>query len=216
MSNRFAIIIIVLIALFCGVFVVSKKKADAPTNNSTANSAKVSSHTLGDNTKKVTLVEYGDFQCPACTAYHPIIKQVVDKYKADISFQFVNYPLVQIHPNAMAAHRAAEAAAQQNKYWEMHDLLYEQHDSWANASGASAIFEGYASQLGLNVSKFKSDASSSNTNDIIQADLKKGQGLGVSATPTFYLNGKKLDEPPRDVDGFSKLLDDAIKAAATS
>ncbi len=210
MNNRFAIILIALVAVFVGIFVTTKHKSETPTN--TGGSSQISNHLYGDNAKGVTLVEYGDYQCPACTAYYPIVKAAVDSHKADIHFQFVNYPLTQLHPNAMAAHRAAEAAGIQGKYWEMHDMLYEQHDSWADSKSASTIFEGYAQELGLNVAKFKADAASSAVNDIIQADLKKGQSLDITGTPTFYLDGQKVSSPPQTAEAFGQLLDQAIAA----
>lgn len=208
MNSRFTIILIALFAIFGGIFVTTKHKNEAPATGSSS----LSNHVEGGNAKGVTLVEYGDYQCPACTAYYPIVKAAVDSHKADIHFQFVNFPLTQLHPNALAAHRAAEAADKQGKYWEMHDLLYEQHDSWASSKTASIIFESYAKELGLDVAKFKTDVASSATNDIIQADLKKGQSLDITGTPTFFLNGKKIDQAPQTPEAFSKLLDEAIAA----
>jgi protein-disulfide isomerase len=168
---------------------------------------------MGDNTKKVTLVEYGDYQCPACGAYYPIVKQITDKYSKDIQFQFRNFPLSQIHQNARAGARAAEAAAKQNKYWEMHDLLYEQQKSWESSTNVAAIFETYATQLGLNMTKYKADFGSNEVNDIINADYAEGVRLGVDSTPSFFLQGKKI-ENPQSLDAFSKLIDDAIKKAS--
>lgn len=211
MNNRFALVLVGLVVLFGGIFFFTKKEANAPTNG-TQQSAQVSHHVEGEGKKGVTLVEYGDFQCPACTAYHPLVKQVVEKYKTDITFQFVNFPLVQLHPNAMAAHRAAEAAGMQNKYWEMHDMLYERATEWNSANNASSIFQGYAAQLGLDVDKFKQDVASSQTNAIINADVAQGKKMGINSTPTFYLDGKKIDQAPQDVEGFSKLIDNAIAA----
>lgn len=171
---------------------------------------------MGANSKGVVLVEYGDFQCPACGAYFPIVKEVVEKYKNDIQFQFRNFPLQQIHPNARAAARTAEAAGKQNKYWEMHDLLYEQQKTWEQSTAVNTIFEGYAKQLGLDVAKFKTDFASSAVNETINADLAEGQRLGVNSTPTFFLQGKKIEDSPRDVEGFSKLIDQAIKDASAN
>lgn len=210
MNNRFAIIFIALVAVFTGVFVTTKQKNETPKPGN--GSSVVSNHVYGDGAKGVTLVEYGDFQCPACTAYYPIVRQAVEAHKADIKFQFVNYPLTQIHPNAMAAHRAAEAADKQGKYWEMHSLIYENHDGWATSQSALSIFEGFARQLGLDMDKFKVDVASSAINDIIQGDIKQGTKLGVTATPTFFLDGQKLSSPPQDAEGFAKLFEQAIAA----
>lgn len=213
MSNRFAIIIVALIIIFGGIFFINKNKADAP--NASSNAAQVSKH-IKEGSSGVTLTEYADFQCPGCGAYYPIVKQVMDKYAGKVTFQFVNFPLVQIHQHAMAAHRAAEAANKQGKFWEMYDLLYANQTAWSSSSNTSTIFEGYASQLGLNKDQFKQDSASSAVNDVINADLAAGRKLNVNATPTFFLNGQKLDQPPQDLDGFTKLLDDAIAAKTKS
>jgi protein-disulfide isomerase len=212
MNNRFAVILIVLVVLFGGIFFVTKRQANAPTNGNNTSNGQVTHHVEGDGKKGVTLVEYGDLQCPACTAYHPLVKQVVEKYKSDITFQYVNFPLVQLHQNAMAAHRAVEAASNQGKFWEMHDMLYEHSTEWNSSSNPFNVFQGYASQLGLNIDQFKSDYASSQVNDVINADMAQGRKLGVNSTPTFYIDGKKVDQNPQDLESFNKLIDNAIAA----
>ena len=213
MSKNFIITLAVVILGLFGIFFITSKK---DTKNSTplnSSSAQLSNHTIGENKKNVVLVEYGDYQCPACGAYYPLIKQVVESYKTDIQFQFRNFPLQQIHKNARAAARAAEAASKQNKFWEMHDLLYEQQSSWEQSSAVNTIFEQYAKQIGLNVEQYKTDFASNEVNDIINADFNEGTRLGVESTPTFFLQGKKLDNPPRDIPGWKKLIDEQIAAA---
>jgi len=205
----------VLVALIVGlglVFVFTKQKANAPNNSSSpvASSAQLSNHVMGANKKKVTLLEYGDFQCSACGAFYPIVKSVVTKHKDEIAFQFRNYPIVQIHKNGFAASRAAEAASIQNKFWEMYDLLYEQQTTWSDSSNAMTYFESYAQQLNLDMAKFKSDYASSAVNDVINADKAAGDKAGVNSTPTFLLNDKKVDKNPTSEADFDKLITDAI------
>lgn len=209
MSKRFLIILAVLALFFVGfLWFSNSKEAEAP------NSGQATNHATGAGNKKVTLIEYGDFECPACGAYYPIIEQVKEKYGDDITFQFRHFPLVQIHKNAMVAHRAAEAAGRQGKFWEMYNLLYSQQQSWTASSSAARIMEDYALQLALNMDQFKKDFASESVNDAINADLKAGQALGANSTPTFVLNGKKLDPlPDRSVEAFTKLIDEAIAAA---
>lgn len=209
MSKRFLIILAVLALFFVGfLWFSNSKEAEAPNNGQATN------HTTGAGNRSVTLIEYGDFECPACGAYYPIIEQVKKKYGDDITFQFRHFPLVQIHKNAMVAHRAAEAAAQQGKFWEMYNLLYSQQQSWTASSNAARLMEDYALQLALNIDQFKKDFSSESINNAINADLKAGQTLGANSTPTFILNGKKLDPTPdRSVEAFSKVIDEAIAAA---
>lgn len=210
MNNRFVVILLALIIGFAGIFWFTKSK-DSNGSNGQSNSTTATSHTTGANKMNVTFIEYGDFQCPACGQYYPLVKQVKEKYKDDISFQFRHFPLTQIHPHAMIAARAAEAAGKQNKFWEMHDLLFEQQQSWSTSSSPASIFEGYAQQLKLDVARFKQDMASTAVNDAINADIAEAKKAGANSTPTFVLNGQKLEENPRDLDGFSKLIDEAIK-----
>lgn len=182
------------------------KDANAPSGN-----AKPTSHIMGKGTSGVTLVEYGDFECSACGSYYPLVEQVKEKYKDQIFFQFRNLPLLQLHPNAFAAARAAEAASKQDKFWEMYNLLYQNQKSWALGNDAKTIFEQYASQLGLNLDKFKIDAASSEVNDIINADISEFKKTKETmSTPTFFLDGKKIQ--PASLEDFSKLIDAAIAA----
>jgi len=211
MSSRFAAILVAIVVIFGGIFFFTKHKATAP---SQGGKAQTTQHIEGSTKTGVTLVEYADYQCPACSAYYPLVKQTVEKYKDQIQFQFVNFPLYTIHPNAMAAHRAAEAAGLQNKYWEMHDLIYTNHDVWEKSTSVTTYFEQYAQQLGLDAAKFKQDSASSKINDILWADINKGTALKVDATPTFFLDGKKITSQPASVDDFSKLIDAEIKVKA--
>ena len=222
MNNRFVVILIACAIAFGGFFWFTKHKKTTTTNTtSTAQPtnhlyATVSGKQVTDQKEleqltksRVVLVEYGDFQCPACGQYYPLVKQVKEKYGDKMVFQFRNFPLSQIHQNAMAAHRAAAAASNQGKFWEMHNALYESQKSWESSSSPSTYFEGLAQQLGLDMTKYKQDAASAAVNDIINADVAAGQKLGADSTPTFVINGKKIDESPRDVEGFGKLIEAA-------
>lgn len=211
MSKRFLIILLVCVLGLIGVYVATSKDDENGSNGTSQ--ATLSNNIYGENNKKVTLIEYGDFQCPACGSYYPIIKQLKEKYAEDIQFQFRNFPLSQIHPNARAASRAAQAAAKQNKFWEMHDMLYEQQTSWSSLSDAAPVFQGYATQIGLNMEQYQTDFASSEINNIINADYAEGTKQGVNSTPTFFLQGKKIDNAPQTLDEFSKLIDEAIKAS---
>lgn len=211
MSKNFLLVLAGIAVLLGGVFWVTRNKASAP---SSSGNGQPTSHIRSRGSSGVTLVEYGDFQCPACGAYYPIVKQLEEKYSDTVTFQFRHFPLLQIHQNAFAAARAAEAAGKQGKFFEMHDKLYENQQSWSTASNPKVFFEDYATQLTLNVDKFRKDAASAEVNALINADMKAGQALGVDSTPTFVLDGKKLDQNPQDYNAFAKLLDDAIKTKA--
>jgi protein-disulfide isomerase len=205
LSNRFFAILLATIAIFVGIFFVTKNKSTETGSN---NSVQPTSHIRGKGTTGVTVVEYGDFQCPNCASFYPILKQLELKYGDKVAFQFRNFPLPS-HQNARAAHRAAEAASMQGKFFEMHDMLYENQNSWATATNASAIFESYAKQLGLDFEKFKQDVASPIVNDTINADVQAGQALNVTSTASFYIDDKKVE--PRDFESFVQIIDDAIK-----
>lgn len=183
----------------------------------------VSNNFYGPENGVITVTEYGDFECPACSGFAPIVNQVKENFKDQVRFEFRHFPLVQIHGNATAAHRAAQAAANQGKFWEMHDLLYERQQSWRsnNANGTSsnnptAIFEGYAEELGLDIEKFKADARASETLGTINADTELGKSVGVASTPTFLIDGKQIEDlnSASTVEGFTKLIQDALDAKA--
>lgn len=209
MSKRFLIIMAVLIVGFIGV-VAFTKNGDDSANSNNSSTTDGSNYTVGAGTSGVTVVEFADFQCPACRSYYPIVKQLQEKYGDKVKFQFRHFPLVQIHQNAMVAHRAAEAAGRQGKFWQMHDLLYERQQAWESSNNATAIMEDYASELGLNVDQFKTDFSSESVNKTISADIKAGQAVGANSTPTFVINDKKVETLPSDVAGFSQLIDEQI------
>jgi protein-disulfide isomerase len=187
MSKRFWAIIVIIGLVFAGFLVFGGSKD----NNGSA--AQATNHVQGNTSSKVKLVEYGDFQCPVCGAYYPLVSQVADKYKDTIAFQFRNLPLTQVHPNAFAAARAAEAADKQGKFWEMYNLLYQNQTTWSQNPNARAQFEQYASQLGMNLAKFKADFASGSTNEAINNDIAAFKATNSKmATPSFFLNGKPI------------------------
>ncbi len=203
----FGIILAVLVGLFA-VFSLTNNKDQQ--NGGNKSSAQPSNHVTGKLDSKVTLIEYGDFQCPACKSYHPILQELKSSHGDRIKFQFRHYPLVQIHPNAFIGSRAAEAAGKQGKFFEMHDLLYENQDTWSQSSNPTAMMENYAQQLGLNLDQFKTDMNSSGVADVINADVKAGQAIKANSTPTFVLNNRKIEQNPRSIEDFKKLLDDEL------
>lgn len=208
MSNKFFIIVLAIMAVFFGVFVFNKNKT--PGTNNGSSTSQTSQHVKGNVAAKVTLLEYGDFQCPACKAFFPIVEQVVEKYKDDIKFQFKHFPLVQIHLHAFEGSRAAEAAGIQGKFFEMYSMLYQNQDGWSTLSDPLPTFVGYAKQMGLDTAKFQTDYASGAVSDIINADFQEATKLGANSTPTFVLNGKKLDRNPSSAEEFEKLITDAI------
>lgn len=196
-------------AIFVGLIYMNKQEAAAPTST-----AKPTNHTFGEGKSGVTVIEYGDFECPACYNYFPVFAQLKEKYQEQVTFQFRHFPIVSSHPNAMVAHRAAEAAARQGKFWEMHDLLYERQQIWKSSKSPIQIFEGYAQELGLDIEKYKSDAASTAVYESIQADINAGKSVDVPGTPGFVINGK-LIETPKSMEAFEALIEEAIKEKST-
>jgi protein-disulfide isomerase len=217
MDKRFLAIIGVIAVIFGGILVLNGNKTDKTGSSNT----KPTNHIEGKLDSKVTLVEYGDYECPVCEGYYATMQQVQQKYNDIVKFQFRNLPLSSIHPNAIAGARAAEAADLQGKFWQMHDLLYNSTNwqEWSTSNNADPFFWSYAGQLGLNVTKFKADFASGKVNDRIQADLAAFKKTGQEeATPTFFVNGtyvsntKLVDSTGApNLANFSQVLDTALK-----
>ncbi len=168
-------------------------------------------NTLGNPNSKVVVTEFGDYQCPACGAWHPFIKDtVLPKYQDKILFVFKNFPLTKPHPNAQSSAQAAEAAALQGKFWEMHNKLYESQDEWSELKDPSSKYEQYAREIGLNVDQWKKDKDSSKVKDIIKADVAIGEKLNLPGTPSFLVNGK-LVQTKAEAD-LTNAIDQALSA----
>lgn len=170
-----------------------------------------SDHIRGPVDAKVTIVEYSDFQCPACGAYYPMVKGLESKFGEKIAIVYRNFPLTSLHQYAQLAAQAAEAANLQGKYWEMHDLLFERQDVWSKGSDVKKTFTEYAKELNLNTDQFSKDLNSSVAKDRVGVDVTSGNAIGINATPTFFLNGKKLTNPATQ-EAFDKLVTDALAA----
>lgn len=163
----------------------------------------------------VSVIEYGDFECPACGAYEPTIEQLTKQYGATVLFVFRNFPLYQIHPNARISAQAAEAAGVQGKYWEMHDLLYAKQSEWGKESTntvVSTYFDRYAKSIGLNVQQFDTDINSSVVKDKVQKDLDSGTAAGVDHTPTFFINLTQIPNP-NSVQEFQTVINAALASS---
>ncbi len=212
--KQIIIAVLAVVAIIGGAVVFGKDKES---------SGQLSNYVYGKADSSVKLIEYGDFECPACGFFYPIISQVKEKYKNQISFQYKHFPLVQAHQNATAAHRAAEAAGRQGKFWEMYDYLYGKQEDWNGPSSrdpagtstenAIKIFEQYAQEIGLNMDQYRADVLASSTVGTINADTTEGKNsYKVDSTPTFILNGKKIEDSTTidSVEELSKLIDEAL------
>ena len=169
------------------------------------------SYMTGTKDAKVNIVEFGDYQCPACAYASPIVQQLVEAYKdnPNVNFVFRNFPLPQ-HSNAMVSAEAAEAARAQGKFLEMSEMLYGRQNEWSGSSKALEVFTGYARELGLDVKAFTDSVNQKKFQDIIVKDRSDGQALGVNSTPSFFINGKKVAGIP-SFDGFKKKIEEKLQ-----
>jgi protein-disulfide isomerase len=149
-------------------------------------------HTLGPDSAPAKLEEFGDFECPPCGLFHPILVEMHKEFGDKLQITFREFPLVPAHQHSIAAASAAEAAGLQGKFWEMHDLLYENQKTWHEAFDVRPIFEGYAKQIGLDMNRYQNDLNSDQVAQRIFLDGKRAHSMGVKGTPTVFLNGREV------------------------
>ncbi|QEC43380.1 DsbA family protein [Pseudobacter ginsenosidimutans] len=158
-------------------------------------------HRTGDAHAELVLVEYGDYQCPHCGIAHPFIKKLLKEFKGRLQFVFRNFPLQESHPMAMMAAMAAEAAGRQDKFWEMHDIIFEHQRTLDPDS-----ILGFAAKLKLNEKQFAHDIRDKELYQRVEDDFESGLRSGVNGTPTFFLNGKKVDSYDETYESLAELL----------
>ncbi len=187
MKNPWVIIGILTVVLFGGAILFSSKSMEK--NNE---GVEILTHVKGNENSTVTLVEYSDFQCPACAAFQPVVAQILAENGDKIRFEYKHFPIPQ-HTYANQAAVAAEAAGQQGKFFEFHDLLFANQANWSSAKLPNTFFIQYASDLGLDIEKFKAQSNSSLLRDKVKKDALEGRELEITGTPTFFLNGNKME-----------------------
>lgn len=161
-------------------------------------------HTQGPTDAPVTLVEYGDYECPHCRRAHPIVQQIQRRMGADLRFVFRHFPLRESHPHAERAAEAAEAAGAQGKFWEMHERLFERQFALEDEN----LLE-YATELGLDATRFGAELAAGRYQERVREDFRSGVSSGVNGTPTFFINGTRYDAEW----DFAPLLDALERAA---
>jgi protein-disulfide isomerase len=203
---KISVPIFLAIASIGGLIWYSATQPTIPTSEML--SLKADDWVKGNKDAQVTLIEYLDFE--ACGAYYPLIKRLSEEFKNDVKLVIRYFPLAG-HRNGLPAALAVEAASKQGKYWEMYDILFENQSSWGERPISDpTIFEEYAKKIGLDIVKFKQDVNLPEVKDRIERDRNSGIKLGVQGTPTFFLNGKKIDNP-RGYDDFKTLIESTIK-----
>lgn len=189
-----------LLLIFGVGFLFSKQTASNTTGQIVDQAALVGEGRLakGPATAPVTIVEFSDLQCPACKATYPLVKQVGEEFGDNVRIVYRHMPLDSIHPNARTAAAASEVAHSYGKFWEMHDILFEKQEEWADISDEPALkekFAEYAQQLQIDKTEFLTKIEEQSFADLVQADSVAGLQLGVASTPTFYVNGTKTPAP---------------------
>jgi protein-disulfide isomerase len=160
-------------------------------------------HVAGPDNASVTLVEYGDYECPHCGRAYPIVKAVQRELGSQLRFVFRNLPLAEIHPHARHAAQAAEAAAAQGKFWEMHDMIFEHQHALEDAD-----LVGYAKALGLDAEQVARELEAGTYAKRVRDDFRSGVRSGVNGTPTFFVNGERYEGPWENREAFVRALRD--------
>ena len=213
MKNKIILWAIITVAVIGSIFGIIKlaSKSQTPDSNNlaiTVSAVNDNENIKGDKEAATTLIEYSDFQCPACGSYYPIVKKVTEDLGAKVRFAYRHFPLPQ-HKNAKLAATVAEAAGKQGKFWEMHDLIFQNQSDWSEEKNVAILFAKYAQDIGLDLARFQTDIASDDIKAKIENDYKSGVKAGVNSTPSFFLNGKKMDNP-RNYDEFKNAIEQAL------
>jgi protein-disulfide isomerase len=218
-SLPFLIIIIVLVAAVAGtwIFLRSVRPSQPPANTKTTESGAEPPgaeppHVRGNPNATVTLEEFADFQCPSCGAYYPELKKIEAEFGDKLRVIFRERPLVPPHDHALMAAQAAEAAGLQDRFWEMHDKLYENQTAWTEAKDLVPVFVDYAKQIGLDTDRFMKDLNGEKVATRIFQDGKRVHFLNVNSTPTFFVNGKEAKDEQWKPEGLRAMIKQAMGA----
>lgn len=226
MTKKTWLIFILIVGALFAALIASSKSSSSQIDTSKIDTSvvvaasdengNIADHVFGKADSKVVLVEYGDYQCPACGSNAPRIKAIAETYKDYVAFVFRNFPLSSIHANALAGSGAAEAAGLQGKYWEMHDLLYKKQNEWSTLTTDERTnkFTDYAKELSLDTDKFKTDMALASVTKKISFDQALGKKDQINSTPSFRLGGKVVEPATWSNDTeFKKYIEEALKTA---
>lgn len=214
---------IVIAAVIIGAVLVtvllvrSSRRADSNANANTARNRPPGAepaHIRGNPNAPVTLEEFADFQCPSCGLYYPELKKIEDEFGTRLRVIFREYPLYPAHPHSVLAAQTAEAAGLQGRFWEMHDKLYENQKAWSEEKDALPIFSDYARQIGLDMDRFNSDLKSDAVATRISKDGIRAHALGVTGTPSFFINGIEAEGDSWTPQGLREMIRKASSGAA--
>ena len=168
-------------------------------------------HIRGKPDAPITLEEFGDFECPPCGRLSEPIKKLEQDYHSRLRIIFHHFPFA-THPHARTAAFAAEAAGLQGRFWEMHDVLYREQAAWSKAADAQSLFNSYAGMLGLKIDRFKKDMERDEVKKRVDADQQQGTAVGVTVTPTVFINNRALPPTWLNESGLRAAIDAALQA----
>ena len=206
------IVIIIAVAVAAGAAVYLSRQPDEPTNTSatpTHVDIKGGGHFRGPENAQLTLVEFGDYQCPSCGAFHPLVKEILNRYPQQVRLEYHHFPLITVHPNTMLASQAVEAAGDQGKFWEMHDAVFEHQNDWSGSPNPEPMFITLATGLGLDINKFMQGLRSPEIQQRILRDVERGQDAKVEATPTFFISGEQV-HPRLSMEDFVQVIESRL------
>jgi protein-disulfide isomerase len=189
------IVIILAVAVAAGAAVYMSRQPEQPAETNAAPlkaDIKGGGHFRGPENAQLTLVEFGDYQCPSCAAYHPFVKEILNRYPKQLRLEFHHFPLISIHPNSFAASKAVEAAGEQGHYWEMHDAVFEYQTQWADKPDPKPIFAAIANRIGINGTILVQTMESDAIRQRILQDVERGDKAKIQAVPTFFINGQEV------------------------
>jgi protein-disulfide isomerase len=166
----------------------------------------------GDPNAPVTIEEFGDLQCPPCALMEPELQKLEKEYGQRLRVVFRHFPLTQMHPYALEAAMAAEAAGEQGKFWEMHDWMYSEQQNWSSAPNARQLFMQQAQNMGLDMDRFRQDMNSAEVKQRIIQDYNRGMSLGVQGTPTLFINGRMVKSEEMNDEGIHALINSSLAA----
>ena len=203
--------IVLLMVVAAGSWLYSSRMQGGASTRTTGTSGAEPPHILGPVGARVRIEEFGDFQCPSCGTLHPVLKKLESEYDSRVALTFREFPLAPIHPNALEAARAAEAAGLQGRFWQMHDLLYDYQSAWSDSKDVRSVFAQYAVNMGFDAERLRRDMDSQVVKERLAADQRRAVSLGVTATPTLFLNGREVSADALTESGLRSLIEVALK-----
>ena len=212
---------VALVALGSGAILYRAKRQQQqlrpiPENKAVSGTTDAESlHIRGNPDAPVTLEEFGDFQCPPCSSFATFGEKLLEEYDSRLRIVFRNFPL-QAHEHAREAALAAEAAGFQGKFWEMHDMLYQEQAFWSYVPNARELFESYAEKIGLNLDQFKKDIDSEKVRERVDSDRALGDFLGVKLTPTLFINHQPVEPKDKTPEGVRAAINAALAPKSKS